>query len=82
MGMHGQESTPLWRSTGVIALLFVTMVVGFPLFTEFRPQILGVLPYLFFVSCPLMHRFIHHGHHHGQAVAIQKPMAIGDTHRP
>ena len=39
----------------------------FYLLTEHRAHVLGVLPYLFLLACPLMHLFMHggHGHHHG-----------------
>ena len=32
------------------------------LFTEHRAHVLGILPYLFLLACPLMHLFMHHGH--------------------
>jgi len=36
------------------------------LFTEHRAHVLGILPWLFLLACPLMHLFMHHGHdHHG-----------------
>jgi hypothetical protein len=28
-------------------------------------HIFGILPYALFLSCPLMHLFMHHGGHHG-----------------
>ncbi|MDE2309503.1 MAG: DUF2933 domain-containing protein [Betaproteobacteria bacterium] len=37
-------------------------VAGFFLFTEHRAHLLGILPYLFLLACPLMHLFMHHGH--------------------
>lgn len=37
-------------------------VAGFFLFTEHRAHVLGVLPYLILLACPLMHLFMHHGH--------------------
>ena len=48
-------------------------IAGFLLFTEHRAHVLGVLPYLFLLACPLMHLFMHHGdnnhdqhtHNHG-----------------
>lgn len=38
------------------------------LFTEHRAHLLGILPYLFLLACPLMHLFMHrgHGHHDGK----------------
>jgi hypothetical protein len=48
-------------------------IAGFLLFTEHRAHVLGILPYLFLLACPLMHLFMHHGHgdhdshHHGSS---------------
>lgn len=36
------------------------------LFTEHRAHVLGILPWLFLLACPLMHLFMHHGHHGGR----------------
>jgi hypothetical protein len=34
---------------------------------EHKAHFLGILPYLFLLSCPLMHLFMHRGHEsHGQ----------------
>ena len=51
---------------GVTALL---LVAAFFLWTEHRAHLLGALPYLIFLSCPLIHLFTHrgqggHGGHH------------------
>lgn len=32
---------------------------------EHRAHVLGVLPWLILLACPLMHLFMHHGHGHG-----------------
>lgn len=37
-------------------------IAGFLLFTEHRAHLLGILPYLILLACPLMHLFMHHGH--------------------
>lgn len=37
-------------------------VAAFFLFTEHRAHVLGILPYLLLLACPLMHLFMHHGH--------------------
>jgi hypothetical protein len=47
---------------GVTALL---MVAAFFLWTEHRAHLLGVLPYLVFLLCPLIHLFMHRGGHGG-----------------
>jgi hypothetical protein len=42
-------------------------VAAFFLWTEHRAHLLGVLPYLLLLACPLMHLFHHgHGHRHHQ----------------
>ena len=38
---------------------------GVLLFTEHRAHLLGILPYLILLACPLMHMFMHHGHDEG-----------------
>ena len=38
------------------------LIAGFFLLTEHRAHLLGMLPYLFLLACPLMHLFMHHGH--------------------
>ncbi len=35
------------------------------LLTEHRAHVLGILPYLILLACPLMHLFMHHGHGQG-----------------
>jgi hypothetical protein len=65
MELTDQEPPPFWRSRSGIALLLVVAVGGFLLFTEHRAHVLGVLPFAFLLACPLMHVFMHHGHHHG-----------------
>lgn len=37
-------------------------IAGALLFTEHRAHVLGILPYLLLLACPLMHMFMHHGH--------------------
>ena len=41
----------------VIAALF--------LIYEHTMHVLGILPYVLLLACPLMHVFMHHGHGHG-----------------
>jgi len=60
--MPSDMHTPLWRTRGGIVLLGFLAVAGFYLVTEHTAHVLGVLPFLLFLSCPLMHLFMHHGH--------------------
>ena len=65
---HQNESA---GSRGKWVLIGFLAVAGFFLFTEHRAHLLGILPYLFLLACPLMHLFMHHGHdkhtHHRDA---------------
>lgn len=51
-----------------IAFLLLIIVGGFFLWTEHRAHIMGALPYLILLLCPLMHFFMHKGHggHNGK----------------
>ena len=42
------------------------LVAGYYLFTEHTAHVLSALPLLLFLSCPIMHIFMHHGHRHGR----------------
>ena len=35
------------------------------LIVEHRPHLFGWIPNLIILACPLMHLFMHRGHHHG-----------------
>ena len=61
--MDMQQNGPrFWRSPGGIGLLVVALVGGFFLLTEHWAHLLGWLPFLLILACPLMHIFMHHGH--------------------
>ena len=59
------EALPFWRSPAGLTLLVALAAVGFYLVTEHTAHLLGVLPYLFVLACPLMHVFMNRGHGHG-----------------
>jgi hypothetical protein len=50
------------RSNWVLVGFLV--IAGFFLLTEHRAHLLGILPFLLLLACPLMHLF-HHGGHGG-----------------
>ncbi|HQQ64312.1 MAG TPA: DUF2933 domain-containing protein [Pseudomonadales bacterium] len=55
----------------------VVSVIGFLIYTGHGAHMLGFLPYLILLACPLMHIFMHGGHgrhQHGE----QKDAAHGD----
>lgn len=51
-----QISKGRWVFYGFLAFAVVL------LFTEHRAHVLGILPYLILLACPLMHLFMHHDH--------------------
>lgn len=45
-----------------IALVLLIIVGGFFLWTEHKAHIMGALPYLILLLCPVMHIFMHRSH--------------------
>jgi hypothetical protein len=54
-----------WRSRAGAAFLVVAAVAAFFLVTEHEAHLLGALPYLILLACPLLHLFMHGRHGHG-----------------
>jgi Protein of unknown function (DUF2933) len=53
------------RSTALLAIIVV--LIGAALIASGNdPHVIGYLPYLVLLACPLMHMFMHHGHHRDQ----------------
>lgn len=69
---HGNHDEPpsFWRSRYAIGLIVIGAVAAYFLLTEHLAHVVGALPFLLLLACPLMHVFMHHGHggdsHHGQ----------------
>jgi len=59
------QHPPFWRSRFGIGWIVMAAVAGWFLWEEHRAHLLGALPYAFLLACPLMHVFMHRGHHHG-----------------
>lgn len=66
---HEEGAPSFWRSRSAIGLLVLGGVAAWYLWAEHRAHLLGALPYLILLACPLMHVFMHCGHgghqHHG-----------------
>lgn len=62
---HDDGPPPFWRSRFGLGWLVLAAVAGWFLWSEHRAHLLGFLPYVFLLACPLMHLFMHGGHHHG-----------------
>lgn len=63
--MHQHERNEQQDSRRKWALMGFLAVAAFFLWTEHRAHLLGALPYLLVLACPLMHIFHHGGHGHG-----------------
>lgn len=50
------------RSKANIAFLVFLAIAAFFLIVEHRAHLIGWLPYLLLLACPLLHRFMHGGH--------------------
>lgn len=48
-----------------IAWIVFAAIAAFYLLSEHRAHLLGTLPFLLLLACPLMHLFMHGGHGHG-----------------
>lgn len=64
MTAEHRHSPPL-AGRAKIAWLVFAAIAAFYLWTEHRAHLLGFLPYLLLLACPLMHLFMHRGHGHG-----------------
>lgn len=64
---HDQsDPPPFWRSSAGLTLLVAAAIGGFFLVIEHRAHLMGALPYVLLLACPLMHVFMHRGHGHGR----------------
>lgn len=61
---QGEPTPGFWRSRHALGLLVIGAVAGYFLLTEHLAHVVGFLPYLLLLACPLMHLFMHHGHGH------------------
>lgn len=51
-----------WSSRYAIGLVVIGAVAAYYLLTEHMAHVVGALPFLLLLACPLMHVFMHHGH--------------------
>ncbi|MDN7675661.1 DUF2933 domain-containing protein [Burkholderia oklahomensis] len=66
-GNHEHKATHFAFLRANIVLVAFIAIGGFYLVTEHRAHLLGWLPFLFILACPLMHLFMHHGGGHGES---------------
>lgn len=70
---HPPQERSWLRSPGGLVLLAFLAIAGFFLITEHQAHVLGILPYVLFLLCPILHLFMHgrHGNGHGGHDASQ-----------
>lgn len=56
---------------------FFAAIALFYLLSEHRAHFFGALPFLLLLACPLMHLFMHHGHHGHDRPNENKPEENG-----
>ena len=61
------DTPDFWRSRYAAGFIVIGTVAGYYLLTEHLAHVVGALPFLLLLSCPLMHFFMHgkHGGHGG-----------------
>ena len=59
----GHDSPPnFWTTRYAIGLVVIGGVTAYFLLAEHLAHVVGALPYLLLLACPLMHVFMHGGH--------------------
>ena len=60
--MRDDSSIPWWRSRTGITVIGFALVAAFYILREHYAHVVGALPYLLILLCPLLHLFMHRGH--------------------
>jgi len=63
---HSTPSPPWWKTRSGAAFLGFLAIAAFFLITEHQAHVLGALPLLLLLLCPLLHLFGHGGHRQGR----------------
>jgi hypothetical protein len=77
-GVHDAHPS-FWSSRYAIGMVVIGGVAAYFLLTEHLAHVVGALPYLLLLACPLMHVFMHGGHGHGHHHVQDKPETNGET---
>lgn len=82
---HPPSAWSVYSRTVFIAFTAIALLL---IAYEHRVHVLGILPWLLILACPLMHLFMHHGHgghgghsghgHAGHGAGTNQPKKEGD----
>jgi Protein of unknown function (DUF2933) len=75
------DAPGFWRSRYAVGLAVIGAAAGYFLLTEHLAHVVGALPFLLLLSCPLMHFFMHGGHGHRHSGEGPKS-AVGKAGQP
>ncbi len=80
---HGSPPS-FWRSRYATGLVVIGGVAVYFLLTEHLAHVVGALPFLLLLACPLMHVFMHRGHggHHHQGQSNSAATGKPDIRKP
>lgn len=59
-----KEEKSFWKTPQGLAVFGLIAIATYFLLIEHREHIFPFLPYFLVLACPLMHLFMHGGHHH------------------
>jgi hypothetical protein len=63
---HSASAPSFWRSPWGVICTVAAIAASVYLWITHKDHVLALLPYAFLAACPLMHMFMHRGHHgHG-----------------
>ncbi len=62
MSQPHEDPPSFWSSRYAIGLVLIGGVAAYFLLTEHLAHVVGALPFLLLLACPLMHVFMHGGH--------------------
>ena len=60
--MNDNHSSSAWSTYSRTVFIAFAMIALGLIANEHRVHVLGILPWLLILACPLMHLFMHHGH--------------------
>ena len=80
MNQPSTDHANIWQLRAHITVGVLGAVGAFLLATEHRAHLLGAVPFLILLVCPLAHMFMHHAHRHHNRAAGPSHGATGEKY--